>query len=549
MTPEPPHPESRAASTAERRGLSPLLTFLLIAAAVCAVCYNGDTDGPLDLYHEGDRLAAYDALSAGALPYRDVYVSHGLGEDVIKPYLACEWFGASVESLRRLGRNSYIYSGYLTVLGPLAVLLAGMAWLRDVRAVALLGLLLVCGLYEISERPAMAMAAVAAIGMWRQHRRRRWMLAAGICTGLATLYSMETGVFVGLAITGWLVAGHLFLPKDEGERTRGTARALVTYALGFLIVFGPFLVWCGVRGILGNFIENTQIQFGLRGEVWPNKYPALTWTAGQPWSANLLVMGAVAGMFYVLPLAYFAGVVIALGRRETGDVTARRTLLFASLLGICFWLSPMAQSDVWHVAYVSGVFAFFAAAVFWYTRKVERSGVSRKVAGGMVVFVCVTLVLVADGGALVRRVSGRESRFVPAHLQSADGTLAEASLPHIGKVKIPYEQNAELGAIVGLIQRHSAADDYLLDLSDQPLLYFLAERRCPTRFHLMSQCNSPSLRAMMLAELLKKPKLPKLVIYPGVNPPVQDAVGEFIGENYRPLAVVGGLQVFTLNEE
>ncbi|OWY70351.1 hypothetical protein B7486_16285 [cyanobacterium TDX16] len=549
MTLESAHPDAEAAPSATRRGLSPLLSILLIAAAVCALCYNGDTDGPIDLYHEGDRLAAYDALAAGALPYRDVYVSHGLGEDVIKPYMACEWLGASVESLRRVGRNSYIYSGYLTVLGPLAVLLAGMAWLRDVRAVALLALILVCGLYEISERPAMAMAAVAATGMWHHHRRWGWMLVAGICTGLATLYSMETGVFVGLAIAGWLVAGHLFLPKDEGERARETARALGTYALGFLVVFGPFLVWCGARGILEDFIENTRIQFGLRGEVWPNVYPSLAWTAGETWIANLLVNGAVAGMFYVLPLAYFAGVVIALGKRESGDAATRRVLLFASLLGICFWLSPMAQSDVWHVAYVTGVFSFFAAALFWYTRKVERPGVSRRVAGGMVVFVCVTLVLVADGGGLVRRLTGRASRFVPAHLQSAEGTLVQASLPRIGNVKIPYEQNAELGAIVGLIQRHSAADDYLLDLSDQPLLYFLAERRCPTRFHLMSQCNSPPLREMMLAELRKKPKLPRLIVYPGTNAPVQDSIGEIIRENYRPLAMVGGLQVFTRNEE
>lgn len=549
MTLESAHPDAEAAPNATRRGLSPLLSILLIAAAVCAVCYNGDTDGPIDLYHEGDRLAAYDAWAAGALPYRDVYVSHGLGEDVIKPYLACKWLGASVESLRRVGRNSYIYSGYLTVLGPLAVLFAGMAWLRDVRAVALLGLILVCGLYEISERPAMAMAAVAATGMWRHHRRWGWMLVAGICTGLATLYSMETGVFVGLAIVSWLAARRMLWTRDVGDRSHGTARALVTYALGFFVVFGPFLIWCGARGILGDFIENTRIQFGLRGEVWPNEYPALTWTTGQPWSANLLVMGAVAGMFYVLPLAYLAGVVIAFGRCESGDAPAHQTLLFASLLGICFWLSPMAQSDVWHVAYVTGVFAFFAAALFWYTRKVERPDVSRRVAGGMVVFVCLTLVLVADGGVLVRRMTGRESRLVPAHLQSAEGTLVQASLPRIGSVKIPYEQNAELGAMVGLIQRHSAADDYLLDLSDQPLLYFLAERRCPTRFHLMSQCNSPPLREMMLAELRKKPKLPRLIVYPGTNAPVQDAIGEFIGKNYRPLAIVGGLQVFTLNEE
>ena len=95
--------------------LVPIHVALIVVAYL--VAYNGDVNGNLDFYHEGDRLAPVDAVLDGKLPFRDVYVQQGLGENIIKPILACELFGKSVESLRRLGENSYIYRGYLPPLG------------------------------------------------------------------------------------------------------------------------------------------------------------------------------------------------------------------------------------------------------------------------------------------------------------------------------------------------------------------------------------------------------------------------------------------------
>src|SRR5438105_14401922 len=60
---------------------------IVLAATVsiaAAIAYNGNIDGNLDTYHEGERLAYYDALESGKLPFRDIFVQHGLGEDIIK---------------------------------------------------------------------------------------------------------------------------------------------------------------------------------------------------------------------------------------------------------------------------------------------------------------------------------------------------------------------------------------------------------------------------------------------------------------------------------
>src|SRR5438105_12587776 len=105
----------------------PRRRLIVVAATVvlaAAIAYNGDIDGNLDTYHEGERLAYIDALQAGKLPFRDIFVEHGLGEDIVKPMLAYTLLGDSVESLRRVGQNAYVYRGVLPPLGVVALVLA-----------------------------------------------------------------------------------------------------------------------------------------------------------------------------------------------------------------------------------------------------------------------------------------------------------------------------------------------------------------------------------------------------------------------------------------
>src|ERR1041384_7154234 len=81
------------ARTSRRR----TLIIALATGVTAAIAYNGNIDGNLDTYHEGERLPHHDALEAGKLPFRDIFVQHGLGEDIIKPWLACKLYGPSVE--------------------------------------------------------------------------------------------------------------------------------------------------------------------------------------------------------------------------------------------------------------------------------------------------------------------------------------------------------------------------------------------------------------------------------------------------------------------
>ncbi|HVP12744.1 MAG TPA: hypothetical protein VMV94_16335, partial [Phycisphaerae bacterium] len=236
--------------------------YLALLAAAYALSYDGDVDGNLDFFHEGERLAHIDAIFDGKLPFRDVFVQHGLGENVIKPVVACRLFGESVESLRRLGENSYIYRGYLPPLGLLATMLAATAILRHPGIVAGTGLVLLTCLYEISDRQIFGFLSVACLGMFIFSRRTWWLAAAGILCALAALYSLEVGTYVAAAGLAWIALDSR--PGMGGSSASELGRRGASFAGGLLIGFAPFLAWCLGHGILHDFGHNVYIQVFMR---------------------------------------------------------------------------------------------------------------------------------------------------------------------------------------------------------------------------------------------------------------------------------------------
>ena len=78
------------------------------------------------MHHEGEILAPWNALTAGAVPFRDIYVQHGLFQNLGKGWLAERLFGVSVASLRATEH-------LLGPLGHLALYLVGLALFRSCR--------------------------------------------------------------------------------------------------------------------------------------------------------------------------------------------------------------------------------------------------------------------------------------------------------------------------------------------------------------------------------------------------------------------------------
>ncbi len=81
-----------------------LFWWVVIPCFLYTVAYIHDTTGKLDFYHEGERIVPAAALDAGAAPYRDVFLWHGLFENGLKGQLAFKLYGMSVSGMRRFDR-------------------------------------------------------------------------------------------------------------------------------------------------------------------------------------------------------------------------------------------------------------------------------------------------------------------------------------------------------------------------------------------------------------------------------------------------------------
>ena len=521
---------------------------LVLALAAGAASFNGETDGNVDLFHEGDRLAHLPALREGKRLFREVFIQHGVGEDVLKPWLAAACFGDSLESLRRIGVNTYVYRGVLPACGWAALAVAAAALTRRAALAAVVVALSLLTFCECTDRHLLGLLAVAAAAAFFRGRRERWLVISGALGGAAALYSLEIGIFALSAIgVGLLVEAateHDLRRKrsDPGGRS-AAARALRRLAcliVPALIVWLPLVMICVQQGTLPDLVSNIRIQLFTRGDVFPVEYPRPHWIGSAPLWVNALNLARVIVLFYVMPATYLAAAwLIWLDRAERPRRNAA-TLALVTAFGACFWFGVRGRPDHWHIAYAVPAWLLFLAT--WAAdRTASPTRLGRGLRGGGTVgavAVMASLVIIGQGGLLGRRLMGADSWWLPEDLKRPRGDVVQTGLTRMGGVRVAAWQADYLRHMVRAIQELTPEGQPLLDLTNQPLLYYLADRRSPTRFHCESYVGaSVALQADMLAEIRKRP--PACVLWLGSGRPRVDLLGDFVQREYSPHLRIG----------
>ena len=65
------------------------LEYIILPIFIYLLTYSASIHGKIDLFHEGERLAPLNEMLHGGVPFRDIYIQHGLFQNA---YLA--WFGS-----------------------------------------------------------------------------------------------------------------------------------------------------------------------------------------------------------------------------------------------------------------------------------------------------------------------------------------------------------------------------------------------------------------------------------------------------------------------
>jgi hypothetical protein len=446
--------------------------FLAVAEAlflfVCGLTIFDQPGGALDLFEDGQILAAADAYSSGGRPYIDTYPIHGWGADGGLDAVLFRIFGATVETFRF--RRGIMTAAALVALAAAAgALFQPIAW----KGLALLAALSLCPFP--SERQMLAFAALLLLLLAARSGRARDFAAAGALAACELFYSFDLGLVL---LTGGLVGAATRPLLASGLRRIGSGpRDTLVFASGAFGASLPFLALLARSGALFPFLRASFVEIpGAIGDVWGIPAPAAAdlLSRPDPRSSLLAIAGDPAHYGSYLLIVLSAAAALALLRSANGvfggvDGPAWMSIAVAAaaMRGV------LGRADAGHVAFY-GVFAGLPAV--WLLYRASRARRGRVVLTGLVLLVLLlrlrptgTLSLeiaAVTGGARAREARAREG--VP--------------VPRSGGATLPAEQAADLAALRAYFDSMLGPRETFFDFGNEPGLYFLLSRRMPVRF-------------------------------------------------------------------
>jgi len=196
-----------------------------------------------NMYDEGLVLTAAMRVAAGQIPHRDFYANYGPAQF----YTLAGLFKLFGESLL-VGRLFDTLTKALLVTSVYAIT---ASYCRRSIAVctSVVTLLWVFGLSSLSGTPVITVSLLTIVGsalvlpIFRRTVSTKRMLAAGVVSGIATLFRYDTGVAL-LAIHACVIAIAVYLRiGGTSNRLRAFASCFWPYLLGFAVVTLPALLY------------------------------------------------------------------------------------------------------------------------------------------------------------------------------------------------------------------------------------------------------------------------------------------------------------------
>lgn len=556
-----------------------LLDYVLVPSIIYVIYYSGgNIHGGIDIFHEGERLAPLNEALRGGIPYRDVYLQHGLFYNFYRPLLASKLFGTSLASDRLLG-------AIIDPLGHVGFYLFSLQIFRSKLSAFLLLWIMSSGVSEefvywsASRRmvytpgrlaPAYFCLAVMMYyvnGRYNFSNNIKLPILAGILACVAMFNSLEIGLYVTASCALFLI---LFITYPQSSPSKFTRIVpLVSFIVGVLIVFIPISIYLAKHSAFDDMITNSYIQIRYQGTIWGLRFPPLYPEIAKIKSIETAKAFIISGTFkwylpiliYLITATYLAYQIM---RFRLWKVQSNIKLLLLLISGVIFFRTMLGRSDSTHLygmafAWMIGMFLIeslfmkiwrelktdFSLSVTWHShRAIPTSShpISVIVLRAIVIIVLFWYAIsVYNPVDTARNLSAILSGYgqVPRYV--------DAPLDRIGKIVIPKEQADQIKAVVDYIQRNTSPDETIFDFSNQAGYYFFANRPSATRYHLVCYASIDSLQ-MEVIEGLEKHKT-KLIIFSnsswmdsidGVpNLDRHKLIAQYIKENYTESAKIG----------
>lgn len=513
------------------RAIRNLTAFVILPVLLYVVSYasTASLSQWIDLFHRGESLGPASDYLRGKVPYRDVFVLHGLMEDGQLDAWIFQLFGRHVELA--LARP--------VILGSFAVpalWFLGMA-IFDSIPLAMLVILLGAVTTVDNERIFFEIAVLALLFTGYQRRRDFLVVLAGLMAAVTIFFSYDIGMY---AIGGSL----LFLAILRRWRS------IFAFLAGFVLGAAPFLVYLGMRGALGAFVETSFVTLPrIIDAVWSLPFPDLTTTFRK--DLNLRAISdfflSEAFRFVLNPLVIGVALVVLVQRALAKTFDRLDVALLAlTTFALLTQRSALGRADFPHQyfsAFLVGPMILVllvrfarAAATIWRTR-------DRGAQAFLLAVVVAVLPLFAVALWVPDIMNGRLD----------DAVHYQGRVSRIGFVDPAAE---EIRQRVDGIRYHvfdlSKKGEPIFDFSNQPALYFFTDRPNPTRFYQVPILSPRDFQRETIVALERaKPPLvirrspQRFDVFDEIDNTVRaQAVAAYLDENYAYARSVRGVEIW-----
>ncbi len=449
--------------------------------------------GKINMFEIGLYLPGIQSVLNGEIPYRDVFHLRGPLELYV-PALSMKLFGVHIGVL-----YSYFYVGSVLCLIFCAVIAKEVLKTRFVLYLfvpVLIGRTFprVVFAYWGGMRYALGLLAVWFIIKFFKNEKPRWLLGAGIVSALASLTSIEMGIYAGLGALAALAISFVLKVQERGLLAKG----LAMYLAGIALIAVPYGFYLAANSALIPYLDATfTIVTNMQNvidphlvSIYPRNFAEAFVAMSNPFHTNFKHM--TPSYLYIFILGYLIF-------RYRNRKLSREDLILICLGIYGFIMYNTGFRGIWAAQFEMAlqpekILLFFFAEMFLllaldflYKKRTKLSMCLRY-------FLIVAMIGSSVGYAIARynhrffvfkfigaKIKGKDTAYLrplsdvesrPLRIERAKGII------------VPVEQADELEQIQDFVQKHVAEDEVLFTYPELGTYNFLVDRRFYGRFPL-----------------------------------------------------------------
>ena len=495
------------------------LEYIILPIFIYLLTYSASIHGNIDLFHEGERLAPLNEMLRGGVPFRDIYIQHGLFQNAYLAWVGSQFFEPTLFGVRSM-------EDILAPLGYVALYVLGLQVFRSRFLVAFLCVVIASGTqFWVSPRHSLGLISFAFVANSLTHFQETrtnkvptyvWkLLLAGLSTSLAFWYSTEVGLYTLGAIGLFLViyvlqggygGGRGYKPRQQVVTVTGYLPPLISYGCGVLVGFLSVGIYFLFHGALDDVIWNSYIQCRYQLATWGLAFPSLSKTLAlstEGWHVFIFSEG----FRWYLPICIFLIVAAYLTYRGLSGTHSANTMKLLLLLlgGIAFFRTALGRSDGGHLIFGAtflwllclfplegGIFRMFRAL------KGERRWHNALKAAWVLIPTAIFCWYVGEAHQPLAGFNGKWQRLRQNPFKQSTVTQ---ELVRAGGVDIPDDQVEQIQKVVAYIKENTAENEKIFDFTSQGAYYFFANRLGVTRFHQVSYASTPAMQQEVIEAL------------------------------------------------